>query len=74
VATVAAVLATGAGPITAARRIRRLAKGMSLPPLTAVVLGSTPGDKVLLVYFSSSLSASTAANNAWIGMRPLATS
>jgi hypothetical protein len=36
VATVAAVRATGAGPMTAARRIRRLAKGMSIPPVTAV--------------------------------------
>jgi hypothetical protein len=76
VATVAAVRATGAGPITAARRIRRLAKGMSIPPATAVVCSGTRPHRVSVypASSSSSSSASIAASNAWIGMRPLATS
>jgi hypothetical protein len=46
VATVVAVRATGAGPISEARRMRRLASGISLAPVAVVVVREGGEDRL----------------------------
>jgi hypothetical protein len=53
VATVVAVLATGAGPITAARRMRRRASGMSFLLFVWLVVGLDRGEHRLDGYPSA---------------------